>query len=52
METAAVTASGWTMKFATEFDETPAPTARELITLRDLKARTKATHEGKKKEAA
>ena len=52
MQMAAITASGWTMKFATKFDETPAPTAQELKTLRDLKARIKATHEGKKKEAA
>jgi glutaconate CoA-transferase, subunit B len=37
---------GWTVKFAGEIDTTPAPTALELKTLRDLQARTKAAHEG------
>lgn len=37
---------GWTVKFADTLDETPAPTDLELTTLRDLKARTKAAHEG------
>jgi glutaconate CoA-transferase subunit B len=37
---------GWPVKFAGEVAETPAPTALELKTLRDLQARTKAAHEG------
>lgn len=37
---------GWTVKFAGRLDETPAPTALELKTLRDLKARTEAAHKG------
>jgi len=37
---------GWTVKFAEAVEETPAPTELELSTLRDLKARTKAAHEG------
>ena len=37
---------GWVVKFADRLEETPAPTALELSTLRDLKARTKAAHEG------
>lgn len=37
---------GWTVKFAKNVEETPAPTELELSTLRDLKARTKAAHEG------
>ena len=43
---------GWTVKFAETLDETPAPTELELKTLRDLQARTKAAHEGKRKEKA
>ena len=35
---------GWTVKFAATLDETPAPTALELQTLRDLKARTAKAH--------
>ena len=37
---------GWTVKFADAVEETPAPTALELKTLRDLQARTKAAHQG------
>jgi glutaconate CoA-transferase subunit B len=37
---------GWPVKFAEALEETPAPTDLELITLRDLQARTKAAHEG------
>ncbi|MHC0054391.1 CoA-transferase subunit beta [Actibacterium sp. D379-3] len=43
---------GWTVKFADDLAVTPAPTAEELQVLRDLKARTKAAHEGKKGAAA
>ncbi len=35
---------GWTVRFAEELAETPAPTELELKTLRDLQARTKAAH--------
>lgn len=37
---------GWPVRFAHSLDTTPAPTAQELAVLRDLKARTKAAHEG------
>ena len=37
---------GWKVKWADRLDETPAPSELELATLRDLKARTKAAHEG------
>ena len=37
---------GWTVRFAGTLDETPPPTELELSTLRDLKARTRAAHEG------
>ena len=37
---------GWTVRFAEDLTETPPPTDLELQTLRDLKARTKAAHEG------
>lgn len=37
---------GWKVKWAGQVDETPPPTDLELNTLRDLKARTKAAHEG------
>lgn len=37
----------WPVKFASELDQTPPPTARELDTLRDLQARSKAAHEGR-----
>lgn len=43
---------GWTVKFAERLEETPAPTALELKTLRDLKARTDAAHSGKAAPAA
>ena len=36
--------TGWTIQFADECGETPAPTAVELAALRDLKARTAAAH--------
>lgn len=42
---------GWTVRFADNLDTTPAPTELELSTLRDLKARTKAAHEGTGKAA-
>ena len=41
---------GWPVKFADALEETPAPTAEELSTLRDLRARSKAAHEGIGKE--
>lgn len=37
---------GWTVTFADNLSETAPPTELELTTLRDLKARTKAAHEG------
>ena len=37
---------GWTVKFADDIQVTPEPTALELKTLRDLKARTEAAHKG------
>ena len=37
---------GWPVRFADQLEETPPPTELELSTLRDLKARTKAAHEG------
>ncbi|WP_163267496.1 CoA-transferase subunit beta [Chelativorans alearense] len=37
---------GWKVKFAEKLEETPPPTALELSTLRDLKARTDAAHKG------
>ena len=37
---------GWAVRFADDVSETPAPNELELTTLRDLKARTKAAHEG------
>ena len=39
---------GWTVRFADQLEETPAPTEIELSTLRDLNARTKAAHSGGK----
>ena len=36
--------TGWPVRFAAPVDETPAPTAAELETLRDLNARTAAAH--------
>jgi glutaconate CoA-transferase subunit B len=39
---------GWKVKWADELGETPPPSALELETLRDLKARTKAAHESGK----
>lgn len=38
---------GWKVTFADDLSVTEAPTELELTTLRDLKARTKAAHEGK-----
>lgn len=40
---------GWTVRFAENLGETPPPTEEELAVLRELKARTKAAHEGTKK---
>ncbi|MEX3009790.1 CoA-transferase subunit beta [Hoeflea sp. TYP-13] len=37
---------GWTVRFADNIEETPPPADLELKTLRDLKARTKAAHQG------
>jgi glutaconate CoA-transferase subunit B len=34
----------WPVRYAASLDETPAPTADELTTLRDLKARTAKAH--------
>jgi glutaconate CoA-transferase, subunit B len=42
---------GWPVKFAAALEETPPPTALELTTLRDLKARTAKAH-GQAGEAA
>lgn len=39
---------GWTVRYAQNLEETPAPTALELSTLRDLQARTAAAHAGSK----
>lgn len=39
---------GWTVKYADDLEETPAPTELELSTLRDLQARTAAAHAGNK----
>jgi glutaconate CoA-transferase subunit B len=35
---------GWTVRYADDLGETPAPTAEELGVLRDLNARTRAAH--------
>ncbi|CCV04555.1 3-oxoadipate CoA-transferase subunit B (fragment) [Mesorhizobium metallidurans STM 2683] len=43
---------GWTVKFTDALEETPAPRALELKTLRDLQARIKAAHAGTGKEKA
>ncbi|MCK4867738.1 MAG: CoA-transferase subunit beta, partial [Alphaproteobacteria bacterium] len=37
---------GWTVRYADDLGETPAPTAQELEVLRDINARTKAAHGG------
>jgi glutaconate CoA-transferase subunit B len=37
-------ATGWPVRYATRVDETPAPSVRELDTLRELHARTKRAH--------
>lgn len=37
---------GWTLKFAVDAGETPAPTTEELATLRELQARTARAHGG------
>jgi glutaconate CoA-transferase subunit B len=37
---------GWTIRYADDLGETPAPTAEELEVLRDINARTKAAHGG------
>jgi glutaconate CoA-transferase subunit B len=37
---------GWPVKYADVVETTPAPTENELHVLRDLRARTKAAHEG------
>ncbi|EKF18235.1 CoA-transferase subunit beta [Nitratireductor pacificus] len=37
---------GWTVLFADDVEETPPPSALELATLRDLKARTEKAHKG------
>ncbi|WP_169544746.1 CoA-transferase subunit beta [Sneathiella aquimaris] len=37
---------GWPVRFSEQLEQTPPPTDLELQTLRDLKARTKAAHEG------
>lgn len=42
---------GWTVRFADDLDETPAPSQLELETLRDLQARTTAAHGGSKRAA-
>lgn len=42
---------GWTVRFADNLEETPAPTALELETLRDLQSRTTAAHGGARRAA-
>jgi len=42
---------GWTVRYADDLEETPAPTEKELTTLRDLKARTEAAHKRTQKVA-
>jgi glutaconate CoA-transferase subunit B len=37
---------GWQVRFAENLRQTPPPTDEELTVLRELKARTKAAHEG------
>lgn len=37
---------GWVIRYGDDVTETPAPAKEELTILRDLKARTKAAHEG------
>jgi len=39
---------GWTVRYADDVVETPAPSDEELRTLRDLQARTDAAHAGRK----
>jgi glutaconate CoA-transferase subunit B len=39
-------ACGWKVKFPEKLETTPAPSELELVTLRDLQARTKAAHSG------
>jgi glutaconate CoA-transferase subunit B len=39
---------GWTVRYAADVGETPAPTELELSTLRDLQARTEAAHAGRR----
>jgi glutaconate CoA-transferase subunit B len=39
---------GWPAKFAATLEETPPPSEIELKTLRDLKARTRAAHQGRR----
>ena len=36
--------TGWPVRYAANVKETPAPTDKELSTLRDLHARTKRAH--------
>ena len=43
---------GWPVRFAREVEETSAPDASELSVLRDMKARTKAAHEGQPSRTA
>lgn len=43
---------GWKVKWAEKVEETAPPTQLELDTLRDLKARSKAAHEGPGRKAA
>ena len=39
-----IEATGWDIRFATQLERTPAPSAEELEVLRDLKARSDAHH--------
>lgn len=41
---------GWTVRYAENLEETPAPTQSELEILRDLKARTEKAHSGGKRQ--
>lgn len=45
-------ATGWALKVADDVSETPAPTAAEMDTLRDLNARTARAHGGLKEQPA
>src|SRR5699024_6359105 len=41
-----IEATGWEVRFASELESTPVPSAKELEILRELKARTERKHAG------